>query len=764
MGEVYRARDSRLERDVAVKVLPEHFTCHREALARFREEAKALAALAHPNLLILHDVGTEGDVCYAVMELLEGETLSARLARSPLPWRKAVELGAALAEGLGAAHARGIIHRDLKPSNIFLCTDGQVKILDFGLARRTPVSPAQADTVAYVPAVTEPVTVYGTAPYMSPEQVHGLPADARSDLFSLGCVLHEMVRGQKTFGRRTRPETLTAILNEEPPPLPEPASQRPADLDRLIRHCLEKNPDERFQSARDLAFSLRALLHLDQPPPLGPARRRGRGLHLLAGALLLAAGALVTLYLLWHRPRAVETVAVLPFVNVGGDGSTEYLSDGLADNLIRNLSQVRALKVRPFSAVLRYKGQEPDVAAVGQALKVQAVVLGRVSKRGEDLSVSVELVDVAENRQLWGGEYHRKLGKLITLQEEMAREIAEGLRLNLSGEEKERLTKRYTESTEAYRYYLLGRLHWNKRTSEGLQRATDFFHKAITADPRFALAYAGLADCYNLLPGYGYTELPARISFARARKLANRAVDIDPELPEAHTALAYELTHEWKWDEAEREFQQALQENPNYATGHQWYACYLATVGRHEQALAEIRRAEDLDPTSLIINGWVGMILCYGDRLDEAVEQAQETVRMDPDFAVSHFFLGIIYRRKDQLDKARAEFEKAVKLDPHSTTYLTGLGEVYGLSGQRDKAQQILKDLMALGEKRYVSPYGIAAVYAGLGEKAEALRWLKKAYESRDDGLGNLRIDPSWEGLRAEPRFQELLRGMKFPG
>jgi TolB-like protein/Tfp pilus assembly protein PilF len=766
MGEVYRARDSRLQRDVAVKVLPEEFAKNASAMVRFQEEARAVAALEHPNILVLHDIGTDTGICYAVMELLEGETLSARLARSALPWRKAVEVGVALAEGLGAVHAKGIIHRDLKPANIFLSTTGQVKILDFGLARRITPDPVPPETAPYAPANTEPMHVYGTAPYMSPEQVNGLPADARSDIFSLGCVLYEMVSGQQAFGHKTRHETMSAIVHDDAPPLTQSSKSMPQDLERVIWHCLEKSPEDRFQSARDLAFDLRALL--SEGTPVSASRRglpsAGRRARWLAAGLLLATAA-VALYLIFkpQPARAVDTVAVLPFVNVGGDAGTEYLSDGMADNLIQKLSQVRSLKVRPFSAVIRYKEKDTDVTVVGQALKVQAVIVGRVRKRGEELEVSVELVDVADNRQLWGRRYQQKLGNLIALQEEMANEIADNLRLNLSGEDKKRLRKRYTQNSEAHRLYLLGRFYWNKRTKDGFKRAIGFFEQAIDRDPRFALAFAGLADCYNVLPGYGYSEWPPSESFAKAREMASRALEIDDTLAEAHASLGYERSHAWDWTGAEKEFQRAIEANPNYETGHHWYACFLATMGRHDEALAQIRRAQELNPTSLIINSWVAMIQCYGNRLDSALEDGKYAVQLDPDFPVSHFFLAIVYRRKGMFKEAIAEYQRAVELDKDSITYLTGLGEAYAISGQPDKARKILDDLAAKAKSCYVSPYGVAAVYAGLGDKDKAIQLLTQAHLQHDDGLGNLRIDPNWETLRSDPRFQDLLRKMKFP-
>jgi serine/threonine-protein kinase len=770
MGEVYRASDTRLDRDVAIKVLPDHLAREPAALARFQAEARAVAALEHPHILVLHDIGTDKNVAFVVMEFLDGETLRMRLNRSPLPWRKAVELGVALAEGLGAAHARGIIHRDLKPENIFLTSAGQLKILDFGLASREETT-ASPDTGPYVPAATAPVLIYGTVPYMAPEQVNGLAADASSDIFSLGCVLYEMVTGQRAFGRRTRPETLSAILHDDPPPITGVGQAVPMELERVVRHCLEKSPEERFQSARDVAFALRSLLSEPTPVPTRsaiPSRPPGKAGWIATVVLLLAVAVLGYVFF-WKNsaPQPAQdkdTVAVLPFVNVGGDGNTEYLSDGMADHLIRSLSQVPKLKVRPFTSVIRYKGKEPDLAAVGQALKVQVIIVGRVRKRGDELSVSVELVDVQDNRLLWGGQFHGPGGNLITLQEDMAREIADNLPIDLTGKEKKRLARRYTEDPEAQRLYLQGRFAWNKRTKEGLTRAIAYYQQAIDQDPGFALAYAGLADCYNLFGGYGYNHLTPRNAFRRARAMARRALRIDKTLAEAHTALAFEeATYKWDWTEADREYRAALAANPNYSTCRHWHACYLASMGRHEEALAEIKRAQELDPSSLIIHGWVAMILCYQGRTDQALEQAQATVQMDPNYAVSHFFLGIIYRKKGMYAEAIREFQKAVELEKDSITYLTGLGEVYGLAGQHGEARKILARLKDMAKTRHVSPYGIAAIYAGLGEKEQALDWLYRAFKEHDGGMGNLKIDPNWDSLRAEPRFQRLVRKMKFP-
>src|SRR5712692_7221079 len=461
MGEVYRARDTRLDRDVAIKVLPEHLAKDPQALARFEREAKAVAALSHPNILALYDVGSHQGVSYAVTELLEGETLRARLAQSAVPWRKAVEIGTAVAEGLAAAHSKGLIHRDLKPENIFLTSDGRVKILDFGLARWKPKPSATTDAAA--PTETEAGTVMGTVGYMSPEQIRGTAADAPSDIFSLGCVLYEMVTGQRAFARPTAPEALTAILNEEPPNLADSGKEIPPDLQGIIHHCLEKHVEQRFQSARDLAFALRAAGGASGAGVLASPRARRKRLPrwVLAGAavVLLAGGS----FFVWRATggRAIDSLAVLPFVNVGGDPNTEYLSDGITENLINSFSQLPKLRVVPRNRVFRYKGREADTEKIGRELNVRAVLTGRVVQRGDSLNIQTELVDVAADSQLWGHQYNRKFSEIIPVQEEIAKEVSEKLRLRPTGEEQKRLTKRYTESPEAHQLYLKGRYLWN---------------------------------------------------------------------------------------------------------------------------------------------------------------------------------------------------------------------------------------------------------------------------------------------------------------
>lgn len=476
MGEVYRARDPRLDRDVAIKILPERLARDPQALARFEREAKAVAALSHPNILAIHDFGFEGGITYAVTELLEGETLRSRLSRTALGWRKALETGIAIADGLSAAHSKGIIHRDMKPENIFFTEDGRVKILDFGLARST----ASVAQKGEAPTVTEEGVILGTAGYMSPEQVRGTSADARSDIFSLGCVLYEMVAGQRAFSRETSAQTMAAILEAQPAELAAIGKAVPGGLQNVIAHCLEKNPQERFHSAHDLALALRTTLGVSAEAKRLPVRwvAAGMGMLMVAAAMYWFAG----------RAKPIDSLAVMPFVNVGGDPNTEYLSDGITENLINNLSQLPKLRVLPRSLVFSYKGKEMNPRKVGQDLHVRAILTGRVVQRGDSLNVQTELVDVGEVSQLWGQQYDRKFTEILAVQEDISRQVSEKLRLRPTGEQQKRLSRRDTENTEAYQLYLKGRYYWNRRTAELLKKANEYFQQAIEKDPGYGLA------------------------------------------------------------------------------------------------------------------------------------------------------------------------------------------------------------------------------------------------------------------------------------
>ena len=500
MGEVYRARDTRLERDVAIKVLPQEtaqdpFGSRAFQSGRHRQSPPCSTRTSWRSMTSASSDATT----FAVMELLEGETLRVRISDSRVPWRRAVAIGVEIAEGLAAAHAKGVIHRDLKPENVFLTTDGRVKILDFGLARYGPSGPQQEDTRATM--VTEPGTIMGTAAYMSPEQVRGDPISASSDIFSLGCVLYEMIAGRRPFAGRSSAETMAAILTAQPPPLTELASEIPPELDRWITHCLEKNPGERFQSARDLAFDLRALLS-DAPT----------------------------------HAKAIASLAVLPFSTAGDNPDSEYLCDGITETIINSLAQLPGLRVIARSTVFRHKG-DVDPIQVGRNLRIGAVLTGRVFQRGEILVIGAELVDVASGSQVWGQQFKRKLADIFEIQDEIATEICEKLRLKLTGDEQSRLTRRYTEDPAAYQLYLKGRYCWNQRTEEGMRKAIDYFSQAIEKDPSYARAYTGLGDGYTMLSIYD--ALPPKDSFPKAKAAQRRALEIADDLAEAHASLGF---------------------------------------------------------------------------------------------------------------------------------------------------------------------------------------------------------------------------------
>jgi serine/threonine protein kinase/tetratricopeptide (TPR) repeat protein len=744
MGEVYRARDARLGREVAIKVLPDRFAEDPARLTRFEREARAVAALSHPNIVAIHDYATEQGISFAVIELLEGETLRCRIARAPLEWRAALEAGTAIADGLAAAHAKGIVHRDLKPDNLFLTADGRVKILDFGLAR-VEIKPSEdLETRTDAPAQTEPGVVMGTVGYMSPEQLRGHTVDARSDIFSLGCVLYEMVAGRRPFQRKTAADTSAAILHDAPHDFAALGIKVPADVERVIRHCLEKDRARRFPSARELAAALRALLSGSPPPaPLPttaphtrPRQRRSR--------------------------KAVDSVAVLPLVNASEDPELEYLSDGITESIISTLSQFPKLRVMARSTVFRLKARDADACALGRDLNVRAVLTGRMLQRGDQLVIRAELVDTADGAQLWSEQYNRPLTELLAVEDEIARSIVAGLRQRLTETQRRRLDKRTTINPEAYHLYLRGRYYWNKRTGEGMKRSIELFQQAIDLDPTYALAYAGMADTYLNLGGWG--QLAPHDAYPRAKAAAARALEIDDSLAEAHIALAM-ATKEYDWDfpRAEKAYRRALELNPNYAVAHMWYGECVAAVGRHPEAIAEFQRALKLDPLSLIINATLGRHgYFFARQYDQAIEQCQKTMDMDPHFWVAHHFLGGVYAAMGRLQEALAAFTRARQLEPSLET-ISGLGLTYGRLGQRDNALTALAELHNLAKTGYVSPINFALVHMGLGAKDEAFGWLKKALEHHSQWLSEIGVDPLFDSLRSDPRFTALLRDIGLP-
>jgi serine/threonine protein kinase/tetratricopeptide (TPR) repeat protein len=726
MGEVYRARDERLEREVAIKVLPERLRESREALARFEREAKAVAALSHPGVLTLFDIGTEGGLAYAVTELLEGETLRVRLATTSLPWPKAVEIAAAVADGMAAAHQRGIVHRDLKPENIFLTTDGRVKILDFGLARIEPAFQASTVAPTLTPAPTEPGTVMGTVGYMSPEQVRGQEADARSDIFSFGCVLYELVTGTRAF-RATTGVTIAAILRDEPADPAGSGKPIPADLSRLIVHCLEKNADERFQSFRDLAFGLRAVMNAEVTTKTSSGGR-----------------------------RPIDSLAVLPFANQSGDPDAEYLSDGIAESILQALSRLSGLRVMARTTLSRYRHKDVDPLEVGRELSVRGLVTGRVFHRGESLAVKCELVDTRDGSLLWAETYNRKLSDILEIEEEISREISEKLRLRITGEEAEGLARRATESTEAHRLYLRGSFFMNKRSAEGLLRGIADFQKAIEEDPGYALPYAGIAECYDMLGFYGH--LRPSDAFPKAKAAATRALQLDAKLAEARAALGVaRFYYDRDWPAAEAEFRRAIADRPAYAAVHQFYGIFLAAMGRFDEAEAEVARAEEADPLSLPAKTSTGFTRFIARRYEASVIGIGAALEIDPTFVPLWHVLIWSQLYAGAAGKAIEAGERAAELSGRAGFFVSTLAYAYAASGKADLAREALTELAAIGERQYLSAYQMALIHLALGDRERAFELLETAFRDHDWQLVLLRSDPRVDAIRQDPRFPGLL-------
>jgi eukaryotic-like serine/threonine-protein kinase len=762
MGEVYGALDTRLDREVAVKILPLHLVASPEALLRFEREAKAVAALSHPNILAIHDFGTEQGLSYAVMELLKGETLRTRLSHSRLPWRKAVGIGVEIAEGLSAAHAKGITHRDLKPENIFLTSAGQTKILDFGLARVKPEVPAEAlSSMPTAPLLTGPGAVMGTIGYMSPEQLRGEVAYPSSDIFSFGCVLYEMLTGQRAFACETAAETNAAILRDDPPELADTGKNIPVELGRVISHCLEKNPPERFQSACDLAFALRTLSSGSaNTQPLVKAKSKmlpARTMGALAAGILLV-GLLAYLFL---GPEKNLSLVILPFDKGGTDPETEYIADGITEGLINSFTQLRQLRVTARATAFSYKGRAMDPKKIGGELGVRVALTGKAALRGDALSVQADLVDVATGSQIWGNRYNLKRSDLLAVQEKIIREVFENLKLRPTGEQQQRLSKRHTQNDEAYDLYIKGRFHLEMRTPDGIKKGMDYLQQAIAKDSNFAQAYAGLADAYIVEE----TSLRPAEAMPKAKEAATTALQIDNTLAEAHTSLAaVKMLYDWDWQGAESEFKQALELNPSYPTAHHWHAQNLTALARHDEAITEIKRAQALDPRSLIINRDVGWQYYYAGLFDQAIEQARNTLDLEPKFTLAHTLLGRAYVKKGMFQDAITEMQKAIDSSQSSNSNNRALlGYAYAASGKKSAAQQILDTLPELSQQQYIAPRFIAAIYGELGDKDQAFAWLEKAYEDRSGSLILLKVDPMMDSLRSDQRFRNLTQRIGLP-
>jgi eukaryotic-like serine/threonine-protein kinase len=771
MGEVYRGKDPRLDREVAVKVVSERLSSDSNALARLQCEARAVASLSHPNIVALYDIGSENGVSFIVMELLDGESLDQCITAGGLPWRRALEIAASIADALASAHGKGVVHRDLKPANVFVTREGHTKVLDFGLAKQDPFR-ADGQTAGLTRAEeTEPGVVLGTVAYMSPEQAKGEPADHRSDIFSLGCVLYEILSGRRAFDGGTTPETLAAILRDDPPDLAGTGDRFPSSIGVLVRRCLEKNPEQRFQSARDLAFSLREILGASKSRAVGryvDADRRftRRNVALLAACLGLIGGAFwfgAQRQSVGSRAR-IQSLAVLPLSSLSRDREQGYFADAMTEELTTRLAKLSSWRVISRTSVMAYRDTQKRIPDIARELGVDALIEGSVIREGSRVKVSAQLIDGRTDRHIWADTFEREIDSVLTIQSDVARAIARAVDLTLTPEGDRRLTAATRPVLPAaYEAYMRGRHAWDKRSEADLREAIRLFQQSIDADPTYAQAYAGLADSYAQL-GYGSYIAPED-SFPRARAAAKRALELDPTLAEAHASLGFvRMYYDWDFTKAETEYKRAFELNPNYPIAHQWYAYLLTAMERPAgDAEREIAIAKQLDPLSVPINIDQAYILHYYDRNEEALRSVRLALEMNPKFPPGYFWLGRIYTSEGRYKEAETALQNIGPLRTW-TPAMAVLGYLYGKTGRMNEARAILKEFEDLARRdRYASEYAIAVVHAGLGDAERAFAFLDAAYRERSHWLVWLKRDPRWNEMRADVRFQSLVKKIGLP-
>jgi eukaryotic-like serine/threonine-protein kinase len=795
MGEVYLARDKQLDRDVALKILPPDLVSNADRMRRFVQEAKAAATLNHPHIAHIYEIGQAEDITFIAMEFIEGQTLKDKIHLDQIELGKVLRYLQQVAEALDKAHTAGIVHRDLKPENIMISSEGYAKILDFGLAKLIEpltsgsggTSNSQADTAMYIQHST-PGTVMGTPGYMSPEQAQGKTGetDHRSDIFSFGCILFEAVTGHRPFEGDSVVKALYRVIYESAPSIKEFSPSAPPDLERIVRRCLAKDPDDRYQTIKDVKIELRDLrreLETTSKPDLrrelsvnsdrystdsklessASHRRKSQDEQIKAAKRRARPSKRVTpsTSRRSQSSKPVDSLAILPLFNVSAAADMEYLSSGITESIINNLSQVPKLRVMARSTVFRYRSQEVDPQVVGRELNVRAVLIGRLLCRDDRLHAHVELVDVNDGSQLWGENYQVKFNDIFAVEEEIAVAISETLKLKLSLKEKRRLRKRYTQSALAYQLYLKGRHHWNRRNEEDIKKGIEYFQLAIADDSRYALAYAGLADSYIVLMEYG--DIPFDEVNVKARKAAHTALGIDDTLAEAHTSIAALGYDDWGMLGAETEYRRAIELNPNYATARYWYAEYLSHMNRHDEAVLQSQLALEIDPLSNVTNTAAGEVLYRARRYDAAITQLNKAIKVDKNFHRTHRSLGNAYLAVARYEDAIAAFATADTLAGKSAEQATreadALRRAYASRGKQgfwEESRSILTKSLQHGD--CATPYLLARASAHLGDNHAAIEWLQQAYKQRDRMLLHLKTETCFDSILDDARIKELIQ------